>query len=148
VRSWLDELQAAEGGPALLQIHERLLQSEALLRKTPPGTPPLLNGESTSPLLFIGQVSRVQKLSNFPTRLILPRLEMDVKVARVLWGGYEDTILAAWCNSSQSGGAIAGETVIMHCYTTRPRAECSAPALYSDGALKKMETWITELDPN
>ena len=34
VRSWLDELQAAEGDPALLQIHERLRQSDLLLRNT------------------------------------------------------------------------------------------------------------------
>lgn len=148
VRSWLDEIQAAEGGPAMLQIHERLLQSEALLRKTPPATPPLLNGENSSRFVFIGQIVRVQKLSDFPTLRIVPRLEMDVKVSRVLWGDYKDTVLAAWCNSSRCGGAMAGETVIMHCYATHPRAECSAPVPYSDDAFKKMETWVGELGRN
>jgi len=148
VRSWLDEVGAAEGGPALLQIHERLLQSEALLHKTPPGTPPVLNGETSPPVLFIGQVTRVQKLSDFPAIVVVPRLEMDITVSRILWGDYKDSAIAAWCNSSRCGGATAGETVMMHCYATHPRAECSAPAPYSDDSLKKVETWVAEASRN
>ena len=144
VRSWLDEVRSAEGGPALLQIHEKLLQSVALLRKTPPGMPPVLNGETSHPFLFVGQVTRVQELSDFPMRTVVPRLEMDFAVSHVLWGDYKNSIVRAWCNSSQCGGATSGETVIMHCYATRSRAECSAPAPYSEEALKKVETWIVE----
>jgi hypothetical protein len=144
LRSWLDQLRAAEGGPALLQIHEKLLQSVALLRKTPPGMPPVLNGETSHPFLFVGQVTSVQKLSDFPARIILPRLEMDFAVSHVLWGDYKDSVVRAWCNSPHCGGATSGETVIAHCYATRSRAECSAPAPYSEDALKKVETWIVE----
>ena len=141
VHSWLDELRAAEGGPALLQIHERLRESDMLLEA-------VLNGESRGPFLFVGQVTRVQKLSDFPAILVAPRLEMDIAIARILWGDNNDSAVGAWCNSPQCGDAIAGETVIMHCYATRPRAECSAPAPYSDDAVKKIETWIAELDRN
>lgn len=147
VRSWLDELRTAEGDPALLQIHERFLQSEALLRKAAPGMP-VLNGESTSPFLFVGQVSRVQKLSDFRAIVVVPRLTMDITVSRILWGDYKDSAVAAWCNSSRCGGATAGETVIMHCYATHPRAECSPPAPYSDDSLKKVETWVAEASRN
>lgn len=147
VRSWLDDLQAAEGDPELLQIHERLLQSEALLRKAAPGTP-VLNGESRSPFLLVGRVRRVQKLSDFRAIVVAPRLEMDITVSRILWGDYKDSAVAAWCNSSRCGNATAGETVIVHCYATHPRAECSAPAPYSDDSLKKVETWVAEVSRN
>jgi hypothetical protein len=144
LRSWLDQLRAAEGGPAFLQIHEKLLQSVALLRKTPPGMAPVLNGETSRPFLFVGKVTRAQKLSDFPTRIVLRRLEMDFAVSHVLWGEYKDSVVRAWCNSPQCGGAPSGETVIVHCYPTRSRAECSAPAPHSEDALKKVETWIVE----
>ena len=144
VRSWLDELRAAEGDPALLQIHERLRQSDELLRKTRLGAQPVLNEEGGDPFLFVGQVTSVQNLSDFPNLTVLPRLEMDIAVSRVLWGSYKDTAVIAWCNSARCGGATAGETVIMHCYAARPPTECSAPASYSDDSLKKVETWIAE----
>lgn len=146
VRSWLDELQAAEGGPALLQIHERLRQSDMLLRNTSPGAELVLNGQGGRPFIFVGQITRAQKLSDFPAIVVVPRLEMDIAISRILWGDYKDSSVAAWCNSSRCGGGVSGETVIMHCYATRPRAECSAPAPYSHDAIKRMETWIAELN--
>ena len=79
------------------------------------GAPPLLNGENSSPFLFIGQITRVQKLSDFPALRILPRLEIDVNVSRVLWGDSKEAVLGAWCNSSQCGGAMTGEKVLMRC---------------------------------
>ena len=144
VRTWLDEVRSEEGGPALLQIHEKLFESAALLRKTSPGVPPVLNGEPHRPFLFVGQITRIQKMSDFPMFGVLPRLEMDIAVSHVLWGDYKQAVVPAWCNSAKCGGAALGEKVIMHCYATRSRAECSAPAPYSEDAVKKVESWITQ----
>src|SRR5215471_7105255 len=138
VRSWLDELQAAEGGPALLQIHERFLQDAALVRRAPPG----MSAYAPRPFLFIGKVTRIQKLPKHYICTVCPRLDMDLSLSRVLWGDYKDSVVHTSCNSLQCGGTTIGETVFMLCYATSYSTECSSPALYSEDALKKLESWI------
>ena len=150
VQTWLDQLRAEEGDPALLQVHEHLLQSAELLRKVPAGRPVVTNGELSRPFVFTGQVKSIE-----PPRLQGPtpmsvgiRRYMEITVSKVLWGDFKDPVVHAWCNSPKCGGAQPDETVILHCYATRSFAQCSPPSSYSEEKLKKVESWVAEQSRN
>ncbi len=145
IRTWLDDLSREEGTPALLQIHEALLQSAALMQKRTATLPLLINGEPYRPFLFVGQISDIEKLPEHPVFLVQPRLHMDIAVSQILWGDFKEPVVRAWCNSLACGGAELSEKVILHCYATPSIAECTAPARYSEDSLKKVESWVVEV---
>lgn len=139
VQAWLNEVQAAEGSPALLQIHERLLQFAALMRQAAPRRPVY----PAAPLLFVGKVTSLERMAT-PYCLVCPRSSMELSVSRILWGNFTGSVVHAWCNSSRCGGATAGETVLMFCGKSSNMFECSSPAPYTDEGLTKVEGWLTE----
>jgi hypothetical protein len=145
IRTWLDDLRREEGNPALLQVHEALRQSAALLQKRGSALPPMINGEAHRPFLFVGHINDIEKLPEHPVFLVAPRLHMDIAVSQILWGDFKEPLVRAWCNSLACGGAESNEKVILHCYATSYIAECTAPAPYSDDSLKKVASWVTEL---
>jgi len=150
VRTWLDELRAEEGDSALLQVHERLLQSAELLRKVPAGRPVAINGELSQPFVFTGQVKSIEPPPlRGPTPMsVSVRRHMEIVVSRMLWGDFQEPMVHAWCNSPKCGGALPVENVILHCYVTRSLAECSPPSSYSEEKLRKVEAWVAEQSRN
>jgi len=77
---------------------------------------------------------------------VIPRLHMDVAVSQVLWGELNEPVVHAWCNSRACGGAELNEKVIVHCEPTVSFAECTAPAVYSEDTLKKVQSWVAEVN--
>ncbi len=144
VQAWLDDLRGQEGDSALLQVHERFLRSDELLREIPAGRPLVINGETSQPFLFIGQIKGIEPpLPRDPVPMsVAMRRRMEIAVSKVLWGEYKEATVQAWCNSPECGGAQPNEKVIMHCYATRSLAECSPPSVYSPEKKKKVEDWI------
>lgn len=146
VQTWLADLRGEEGDPALLQIHERLLRSAELLRKLPPGRPLVINGETSRPFLFTGQVKSIEPPPSpgpMPMSVGIRRY-MQIAVSKVLWGEFGEQTVQAWCNSPHCGGAQANQNVILHCYAARAHAECSPPSVYSEEKLRKVESWVAE----
>jgi hypothetical protein len=120
----------AEGDPALLQVHESLLESTEMLSKLPAGTPVVIGGELGWPFLFTGQVRGIAPPpSHGPVPMsTVPRRYMEIAVSKVLWGKFDKSMVRAWCNSMTCGGAQPNEEVILHCRATRLLAsECSPP---------------------
>jgi hypothetical protein len=145
IRTWLDDLRREEGNPALLQVHEALLQSAALVQEHASTLPLMMNGEARRPFLFVGQISDIEKLPEHPVFLVAPRLHMDIAVSQILWGDFKEPVVRAWCNSVACGGAELKEKVILHCYATSYIAECTAPAPYSEDSRKKAGSWVAAL---
>lgn len=144
VQAWLDEVEAAEGSPALLQIHQRLLEYAALVRRTAPRMPVY----PTAPFLFVGKVVSLEGapcISAKPCMSpVVPRRSMELAVSRILWGDFTRSVVHASCNSWRCGDATAGETVFMSCGRISSSLDCSSPAPYSDDALPKVENWLAE----
>lgn len=146
IQVWLKELFHEEGDPALLRIHEALLQSAALLRKRAAISAAMVNDHQNRPFVFVGSVTNIEKLPQFPAPMsVIPRRHMDVSVSQVLWGEFNEPVVHAWCNSRACGGAALNEEVILHCSPAPSFDECSSPAPFSEGSLKKVQFWIAEI---
>jgi hypothetical protein len=145
--AWLDALRHDEGDPALLQVHESLLESSEILSKVPTGRPVVIKGELGWPFLFTGRIKSIEPHPQGPLAPIsvLPRRYLEISVSKILWGKPQQLDLRAWCNSPKCGGAQPNENVILHCHTTLSFAECSPPAAASQEILDKVESWTTQL---
>jgi hypothetical protein len=147
IQTWLEEVRRDEGDPALLKIHEALLQSAERLRKQAAISPRMASGQPNRPFVFVGQVNSIDKPPQFPIPMsVIPRLHMDIAVSQVLWGAFKEPVVHAWCNSRACGGAELNEKVIVHCEPTISFAECTAPAVYSEESFKKVQSWVAEIN--
>lgn len=143
---WLDALRHDEGDPALLQVHEDLLESSEILSKAPAGRPVMIKGELGWPFLVTGRINSIEPRPWPPAFItVMPRRYLEISILKILWGKPQQLNLRAWCNSPKCGDAQANENVILHCHTTLSFAQCSPPATASEGNLQKVESWTTQL---
>jgi hypothetical protein len=148
VEEWIDELRHDEGDPALLQIHERLVEDADLVHKSKAQVPEgafMLNGEVRQPIAFLGEITLVEPMPRAWT--VFPRREMCISVQRVLLGNYREAEIRSWCNSINCGGATAGEKVIGYCRVSEhPPHECLISTA-TEEKLNKVRSWIAERAP-
>ena len=147
LHTWLDALRHDEGDPALLHVHEKLLEASEILGKVPAGRPVVINGELGWPFLCTGRVRSIEPPSQrtpVPSSVI-PRRYLEITVSKFLWGKPQPLNLHAWCNSFKCGSAQPNEDVILVCHTTLSFAECSPPAAASEENLHKVKSWIAQL---
>ena len=146
LHTWLDALRHDEGDPALLQVHESLLESSETLSKAPAGRPVVINGELGWPFLFTGRINSIEPPPQWPPApsSVMPRRHLEISVSKILWGKPQPLNLRAWCNSPKCGGAQPNENVILCCHTTLSFAECSPPAAASEENLHKVESWTAQ----
>lgn len=142
LHTWLDALRHDEGDPALLQVHENLLESSETLSKALAGRPVVIHGELGWPFLLTGRINSIEPRPWPPAVItVVPRRYLEISVSKILWGKPQPRNLRAWCNSPKCGGAQPNEDVILLCHTTLSFAECSPPAAASEENLRKVESW-------
>jgi hypothetical protein len=146
IEGWIDELRHAEGDPALLQIHERLVEDADLVSKSKLQVPKgafMLNGEVMQPIAFLGEITWVEPMPRAWT--VFPRREMHISAGRLLLGSYREPQITSWCNSIHCGGATAGTAVIAYCRVREHSpAECLISMTLPEQNVEKMEKWIRE----
>jgi hypothetical protein len=144
VEGWIDELRHEEGDPALLQIHERLVEDADLVRNSKLQAPErafTLNGEVKQPIALLGEITWVEPPPKVWT--VMPRREMHISIGRLLLGNYQDSQITSWCNSLDCGGATARTAVIAYCRVREHSpAECLISMTLAEQNVEKMEKWI------
>jgi hypothetical protein len=146
VEKWIDELRRDEGDPALLQMHERLIEDADLVRKSKVQVPEgafMLNGEVSQPIAFLGEITWVEPAPKVWT--VMPRREMRISIGRLLLGSYREPQITSWCNSIHCGGAASGTKVIAYCRVReRSPAECLISMTLPEQNVGKVETWVAQ----
>lgn len=144
VRRWIATLQSTQVDPALMQIHERLLDDADLMRKpTGHGQEFRINGEVLRALMFMGEVKRIAPVPPI-LRVTMPRM-MDIGISRVLFGDERESQIRIACRANRCSGATVGARIIAYCRLGRVGAQdCLASIASPETAVPKLNDWLLE----